>query len=69
MKDLQRIHNKEYYNEDPVSYCKECLSLKVRGVDGMLYCDKCGCTEIEEANIYDWEKMYAEKYAGEYLKM
>ena len=37
------------YNEEPVLYCKHCLSLKVRFVPRMKdsdYCDECGSTDI-----------------------
>lgn len=63
----QSKHSK--YNEEPVAYCAECLSLKILSVDGIDYCDKCGSTFIKEANIFDWERMYAAKYAGNYLDM
>lgn len=61
----QDIHNE--YNDEPVVYCKRCLSLAIRSEEGTDYCDKCGSTEIEEANIFDWEKMYGSKYGGNYL--
>lgn len=62
-KDTQ--HNE--YNNEPVVYCKRCLSLAIRIEDGTEYCDKCGSTEVESANIFDWEKMYGQKYGGNYL--
>jgi hypothetical protein len=43
------------------------LSLAIRIEDGTEYCDKCGSTEVESANIFDWEKMYGLKYGGNYL--
>ena len=49
---------KEDYNNEPVFYCSECLSLRIRSLDDIDYCDKCGSTSIEEANIKDWEAMY-----------
>ena len=45
------------------------MSLKILSVDGIDYCEKCGNTDIREANIFDWEKMYAAKYAGNYLNL
>lgn len=38
--------SKEDYNNEPVYYCSECLSLKIRDIDGTDYCDKCGSTNI-----------------------
>ena len=58
---------KEEYNNIPVVYCKHCLSLAIRNSDGIDYCDKCGGTETGEAHIHEWEKMYGQKYGGNYL--
>lgn len=59
--------NQKGYNDEPVTYCKHCLSLSIRTIDGTDYCDKCGSTDLEQANIFDWEKMYGQKYGGNYL--
>lgn len=64
-KQCDRSHSK--YNEEPVEYCAHCLSLAIMDVDGTTYCSKCGSTDIKKANIFDWEKIYAAKYAGNYL--
>lgn len=64
--DLQQ-NNQVDYNTEPVVYCKRCLSLAIRTEEGVDYCDKCGSTETESANIFDWEKMYATKYGGSYI--
>lgn len=58
-------HNK--YNTIPVVYCADCLSLKVLTVDGIDYCEECGSTNIKEASIFDWEKLYAAKYKERYI--
>ena len=61
---------KEEYNNIPVHYCKECLSLKVMRVAGMeeaCYCDDCGCTYIEQASIEEWEQLYRKKHGFTYL--
>lgn len=67
MDNLKQDNNPCDYNEEPVVYCKRCLSLAIRTEDGTEYCDKCGSTEVESANIFDWEKMYGQKYGGSYL--
>lgn len=59
--------NQEDFNAIPVHYCKHCLSLSIRIMDGTDYCDKCGGTEIETANIHDWERMYEDKYCKKFL--
>lgn len=54
---------KEEYNDIPVMYCSSCLSLLVEE-DELIgdYCHQCGCTEIKETHIEDWEKLYIQKY-------
>lgn len=62
--------NKDEYNAIPVSYCKDCLSLKVMRVakmDKACYCDNCGGTDIEEIGIDTWEDLYKKKYGFSYL--
>lgn len=59
------------YNDIPVYYCKRCLSLKVITVDmgddqSFDYCDECGCTDIGETNIYDWEIQFSNKYGRDF---
>lgn len=61
--------SKEDYNNEPVYYCSECLSLKIRDIDGTDYCDKCGSTNINQTHIYEWEQMYNKKYNGNYLNL
>ena len=61
----QNKHDK--YNEIPVAYCADCLSLGILTIHGIDYCEKCGSTNIEEANIFDWEKLYKTRYSGRYL--
>ena len=58
------------YNEEHVLYCKHCLSLRILGIpsiEGMDYCDDCGCTDIEKCNIHEWEDMYSKKYGTKFL--
>lgn len=59
--------SKEEYNNEPVLYCSECLSLRIRGVDNIDYCDECGSTQVEETHIKDWEEAYKNKYGVKYL--
>lgn len=50
------------YNEEPVYYCKDCLSLKIRSAEDQDFCDKCGSANIGIASIFEWQQMYDEKY-------
>lgn len=58
---------KEEYNDIPVEYCKDCLSLKIKDMSDIPYCDECGSTDIEETHIKDWEEKYKNKYGNTYL--
>lgn len=61
---------KEAYNEQPVHYCKQCLSLKVMRVarmDDAVYCDDCGSTDIGEASVEEWETLFEQRYGFKYL--
>lgn len=61
------------YNDIPVSYCKHCLSLRIKLMDEehdedfLEYCDDCGGTDIEQTDIHTWERMYEDKYKRNYL--
>ena len=62
---------KQNYNEEPVFYCKSCLSLKIRSVPNMEdseFCDECSSTDIGQCSIEEWEKMYTERYGHRYLE-
>jgi hypothetical protein len=67
MLDISRELSNNEYNKEPVFYCKHCLSLKIRSVSGMDYCDSCSATDIEQCNIEDWENMYKHKYGHKFL--
>jgi hypothetical protein len=61
---------KEEYNNEPVYFCKECLSLKVMnvaGLKGACYCDDCGGTDIGETSIEEWEQLYKKRHGFIYL--
>lgn len=61
--------SKEEYNNEPVYYCKDCMSLRIRTIEGTDYCDKCGSTNIEQTHISEWENLYARKYSDNYLNL
>ena len=60
------------YNDEPVHYCKHCLSLSNPIVldDGTEYCEFCGSTEFVDSHIDEWEKQFEQKYKqGKFLKL
>lgn len=62
---------KTSYDDDPVFYCKRCLSLKIRQMPFMKnqdYCDECGSAEVDKADIETWKKLYEEKYGHPYIQ-
>ena len=59
------------YNDEPVHYCKYCLSLDNPEVTGDIeYCKYCGSTDFEESSIEEWEQKFETKYKqGKFLKI
>lgn len=61
---------KNSYNDEPVHYCANCLSLKISTVlvdDDLDYCEECGATDIKQTSIEDWEQLYKERYGMYFL--
>lgn len=69
MDRLNNTVNQVDYNEEPIFYCKHCLSLTIKAIENVDYCDECGGTDIEKTDIYTWEKEYKEKYGVKYLNV
>ena len=65
------------YNDEPVHYCKYCLSLDNPEIfvdpttsEETEYCKYCGSTEFEDSHIEEWEKQFEQKYKqGKFLKL
>lgn len=58
------------YNSEPVFYCKNCLSLKIRIVPGLKdaeFCDECNSVNIGQCSIDEWRTLYKDKYGFDYL--
>ena len=58
------------YEDEPVYYCKRCLSLNIRQVPMMpelSYCDDCGAVDIGEASFEEWDEMHVEKYSCHFM--
>lgn len=70
MPSSKTITDPDYeYNQEPVYYCRHCLSLKIRdaGLPDLLYCEDCGSADILSANVTDWENLYRSKYGFKFL--
>lgn len=56
------------YNNEPVCFCKKCLSLKVLRIDDEdCYCEDCGSTDIGQTSIEDWDIRYQKMYGHKFL--
>ena len=63
--------DKKDYDNEPVCFCRSCLSLNIRAipeVSGQFYCDDCGDTDLMEDSIEDWKKFYREKYGKDFIQ-
>jgi Zn finger protein HypA/HybF involved in hydrogenase expression len=63
-------NSKQEYNEEPVFYCKNCLSLKIKTVQvdsNLDYCDECGSTDIAQTSIEEWRDIYKNRYGTDFL--
>ena len=67
MEELKENYTIEEYNDEPVYYCKHCLSFKGKIVGGYDFCDDCGDTDIASTSIGEWEKLYEERYGNKFL--
>lgn len=64
----------EDYNDEPVLYCTNCLSLRIE--ETVLrnteikqdFCGVCGDPNIEETDIETWEALYVNLYGRHYVK-
>ena len=58
------------YNEEPVYFCRHCLSLRIMNLPNSdeCYCDKCNSTDIDKDNIYVWDNLYTLRYGKSFLK-
>lgn len=66
---MQEILND--YDSEPVSYCPNCYSLQIGyidGVDNSDYCMHCGCSEVKQTSIAEWEKLYQRRYGHKFVE-
>lgn len=58
------------YDSEPVTYCARCYSLKIKHEDALDLdcCADCGGTDILEAPIEVWEKLYERRYGHKFTQ-
>lgn len=59
--------SREEIENDPVYYCKSCLSLAIVVDHGESYCGHCGGAVMGKTNIDFWVSSYRLKYGKDYL--
>lgn len=62
---------KDDYNDDPVYYCKRCLSLNIKDMPfskDICYCADCTNADIGTTSIEEWLEMYKKKYGHEHIE-
>lgn len=67
---MQNLRKQDDYNDEPVFYCKHCLSLLIINdsqLPGLEYCKDCGSTNIESTHVLKWEEMYKQRYGFKLL--
>lgn len=65
------VMTKDDYNNEEVHFCKDCLSLNIRYIKGIIdsdYCDSCGSTDIGTIHINDWKNLYKNTYGEDFVK-
>lgn len=57
------------FDSEPVLYCTNCYSLKIKHDDvlDMDCCCDCGGTEMSETSIEAWESMYEKRYGHRHI--
>lgn len=57
------------YNAIPVFYCKKCLSLVIviESELDMDFCKNCGSTDIGQATLEEYDKLYEERFGEKYF--
>lgn len=59
---------KEDYNNIPIHFCTNCLSINIRFTDDELdFCDDCGDIDIKTTHVDLWSRLYEEKYGHKFL--
>ena len=60
--------SKKEYNDEPVEYCDNCLSLAIKEISSssLFVCKECGTAIQNTTHIDNWNEIYKERY-GKYF--
>jgi len=63
------LYSQEEYNNEPVHYCVNCLSLNIKEINKSTLhaCLECGNIKIEETSIDNWNELYNKQYGRYFL--
>lgn len=69
MCDVNEYDEVNQYDEEPVAYCEDCLSLAIMGTSfhGLSYCNACGSTRVAEVSIKEYIELYKARYGRDPL--
>jgi hypothetical protein len=73
LKKLNMLTEKDNFNNEKITYCKTCLSIKIKTIElkdtdkKVDYCIDCSNTPMGEAHISEWEDLYEERYGERFL--
>lgn len=59
------------YDDEPVYYCKRCLSLNIREIpmmENQFCCGDCGTVDMGTASIEEWKTLYKKKYGRDFVE-
>lgn len=56
--------NKEDYNNEPVFYCKHCLSLAIIDAGIVDFCKDCGGADIGVATLEEYDELHLKKFGN-----
>ena len=67
MPDLNKLKE---YDEEPVTYCAKCYSLKIKYEEaiGSDCCMDCGCSDTVTSSIEEWERLYEKRYGHKFTE-
>lgn len=62
-------YSKKEYQDEPVFYCVNCLSLKIKELNNskLHVCLECGTPKQEETSYDEWNQLYVERYKRQFL--
>lgn len=63
------VYSRDDYENEPVHYCKNCLSLNIKELPevNLDICGECGNTDIETTDMDTWTGLYNTEYGNAFL--